>query len=62
MPQDDLTLTVRLHDPLEKQDAEKAAVWAVVKVPREDMKLGVREFVSKYVEPELVKFYHFKKA
>ncbi len=27
MAQDDLVLTIRVHDPIEKKDASKAACW-----------------------------------
>jgi hypothetical protein len=51
MPTDDLTLTIRVHDPLEKQDAAKSASWAVVKVSRADVTMPLADFIAKYVQP-----------
>ena len=51
MPDDDLTLTVRLHDPKEKRDATKAAVWHVVKVPRADLQLADQDFAAHHLLP-----------
>ena len=50
---DNLTLTIRLHDPKEKTDPRKAAQWAVTKIPREDLKLSPRDFAAKHVLPAL---------
>jgi hypothetical protein len=51
--QDTLTLTIRLHDPKEKEQAHLAAAWHVVKVPRADLKLSAAEFAEKYLVPSL---------
>lgn len=48
---DILTLTLRLHDPKEKKDAAKSTRWAVVEVPREDLKLEEGVFLEKHVIP-----------
>jgi hypothetical protein len=48
---DTLTLTVRLHDPKEKQDAKKSAVWHVVKVPRADLQLPEADFAANHLLP-----------
>lgn len=53
MVQDDLTLTLRVHDPLEKADHEMAASWAVVKIPREHAQMPMEDFVNEYVVPAL---------
>jgi hypothetical protein len=53
MPEDTLTFTLRLHDPAEKNDAEKSTNWAVVQIPRADLKLSQAEFIDKYVVPNL---------
>ena len=53
MPEDTLTLTIRLHDPKEKKDATKSATWTIVKVSRPDLSLTAAEFVAKYVTPNL---------
>lgn len=37
---DELTLTIRVHDPKEKKDATYSACWQTVKVPREDAQSG----------------------
>jgi len=52
---DTLTLSIRLHDPKEKKDATKSTRWAVVEVPREDLKLSDSDFFSKHVAPALSK-------
>jgi hypothetical protein len=48
MENDTLTLTVRLHDPKEKLDPQKSAVWKVMQVPRADLALPAGEFAAKY--------------
>ena len=48
-----LTLTVRLHDPKERQHAHLSSAWHVVKVPRTDLKLSAEEFGAKYLMPAL---------
>jgi len=54
---DELTLTIRVHDPKEKRDASMSACWAVVKVERADVQgdaaLSAFAFVKKYVTPAL---------
>jgi hypothetical protein len=52
---DNLTLTIRLHDPIEKTSADLSTAWAVLDVPREDLKLPRAEFLDKYVTPALAK-------
>lgn len=54
MPDDTLTLTLRLHDPLEKKDPEKSTAWAVVPVVRADLALPLDEFFAKYVRPAFI--------
>ena len=46
---DMLTLTVRLHDPKEKRDRAKSAVWHTIKIPRADLTLGEDEFLAKHL-------------
>ena len=46
---DMLTLTVRLHDPKEKRDRLKSAVWHTIKIPRADLALGEAEFLAKHL-------------
>lgn len=46
---DTLTLTVRLHDPKEKRDRAKSAVWHVVKIAREDLALAEADFAAKHL-------------
>ena len=46
---DMLTLTVRLHDPKEKRDRTKSAVWHTIKIPRADLALGEAEFLAKHL-------------
>ena len=53
MPQDDLTLTIRVHDPLEKDDHEMAASWGVIKIAREHVEMPMEDFVNEYVVPVL---------
>lgn len=50
---DELTLTIRMHDPKEKTDPTKAASWVVLKVPREDVGLSAQDVVSRYITPSL---------
>lgn len=57
---DTLTLTIRLHDPKEKQDAKRAADWIVFDVGREDLKLSPEDFAAKYITPHIGKLEQFK--
>jgi hypothetical protein len=54
---DELTLTIRVHDPKEKRDASMSACWATVRIPRVDLQgaaaLSVADFTAKYVVPAL---------
>ena len=60
MPDDTLTLTIRLHDPQEKTDSKKSACWMVVKVDRKDITLAVDAFLAKYVTPNLKQINNLK--
>jgi hypothetical protein len=57
---DALTLTLRLHDPLEKKDHEMSASWAVIEVDRMDLNLSAQAFVTKYIAPHLTKLKQLK--
>jgi len=57
---DELTLTIRLHDPLEKVNAKLSASWVVIKVERADLKLPLAEFAEKYIAPRLAEIEHLK--
>ena len=48
---DMLTLTVRLHDPKEKQNLRKSAVWHVVKIPRAALSLSEADFAANHLYP-----------
>ena len=48
---DMLTLTVRLHDPKEKRDPKKSAVWHVVKIPRAALSLSEADFAANHLLP-----------
>jgi hypothetical protein len=50
---DILTLTVRLHDPRERQNAKKSAWWSTVKIPRTDLALPSVDFATKHLVPIL---------
>jgi hypothetical protein len=51
MPEDNLTLSIRLHDPAEKKDANKSTGWVVEQIPRADLAMSLDDFVEKYVKP-----------
>ena len=53
MPTDDFILTVRLFDPIEKNNSKKAASWGMIKVPRADVNLPEDQFLQRYVVPAL---------
>ena len=55
MAEDLLTLTIRVHDPKEKQDAALSASWVAVAIPRAAITLPAAEFAAKYVVPALKK-------
>jgi len=57
---DTLTLTIRLHDPLEKKDHEQSASWAVIEVAREDLTLSPDTFMARYIAPHLTKLKQLK--
>jgi hypothetical protein len=48
---DVLVLTVRLHDPRERQNAKKSAWWGTVKIPRADSKLSASDLATKHLVP-----------
>ena len=48
---DMLTLTVRLHDPKEKRDRAKSAVWHTVKSPRAALSLPEADFAATHLAP-----------
>ena len=48
---DMLTLTVRLHDPKEKRDRAKSAVWHTVKIPRAALSLPEADFAATHLAP-----------
>ena len=60
MAQDDCTLTIRIHDPNEKVDAQKSATWSRVKFPFDDLKLSEDEFIAKHVKPAFAQLFHWK--
>lgn len=62
MPDDSLTLTLRLHDPKEKTDPKKSAQWSTRKVSREDLKLPQAEFIAKYLAPMLGELGHLAQS
>ena len=53
MPDDSLTLTIRVHDAQEKTDSTLASCWVVVKVDRADIHMPLDDFVATYVTPQL---------
>lgn len=53
MPNDKLTLTIRLHDEMEKTDKDKATSWVVAAVAREDLQIDEGLFIEKYLRPAL---------
>lgn len=57
---DHLTLTVRLHDPKEKQNAKLAASWVTVRVDRADLALAPADFAAKYLVGAAAELEHFK--
>ena len=48
---DMLTLTVRLHDPKEKRDPKKSAVWHTVKIPRAALSVSDADFAATHLLP-----------
>jgi hypothetical protein len=50
---DQLTFSLRIHDPQEKKDAAKSTCWVTLQIPREDLKMAKAEFIAKHVEPAL---------
>jgi hypothetical protein len=50
---DELTLTIRVHDPKEKHDPALSACWATVRVDRAAISLPMDVFIQQFVEPAL---------
>ena len=50
---DQLTLTIRMYDPMQKADAGLSASWSVVNVDRADLTMKQADFVAKYITPAL---------
>ena len=57
---DELTLTIRVHDPKETKDATLSASWATVKVDRAAISLPTEVFVQQFVVPALKKIKNLK--
>ena len=57
---DSLTLTVRLHDPKEKQNPKLSASWGVAQVPRADLGMTPSDFAAKHVLPLVEQLEHLK--
>jgi hypothetical protein len=62
MAEDTLTLTIRLYDPKEKENAALAASWVVIQVPREDLQLPPVEFAAKHLLPAVPQLEHFRRT
>lgn len=50
---DDLVLTIRVHDPLEKKDHTLSASWVTVRIPRADIGMATTGFLGRYIRPAL---------
>lgn len=49
---DDYVMTIRVWDPLEKNDHEKSAQWVIVRVARADLAgMTQEQFVERYLKP-----------
>jgi len=57
---DTLTLTLRLHDPVEKKNAMLSASWVVINVPREDLQMQPVDFAAKHLLAAVAELEHFK--
>ncbi len=60
MSKDCLTLTIRVHDPREKQDLALSASWVTIQIPREHVEMSTAEFAAKYLHPALAKITNLK--
>ena len=60
MARGDLTLTIRLYDPLEKEEPDKAASWVIVNVLRADLTISKAAFIEKYALPALLQLKNLK--
>jgi hypothetical protein len=60
MPADDITLTIRSHDPLEKRDVSMSACWINVKIPRQAIGSNLANFVELFITPNLGKLKNLK--
>lgn len=55
----ELTITIRVHDPLEKKDAKLSACWAVEKIDRSAIGTSA-EVLAKQLVPLLQKLENLK--
>lgn len=55
---DTLTVSVRIHDPQERKNAEKSTRWVILEVPREDLQLSDEDFLAKWIAEAVA---HIKK-
>lgn len=51
MARNDLIMTIRVHDPVEKVDADLSASWVTINIARVDAAMPIEEFFKKYVKP-----------
>lgn len=56
---DELTITIRVHDPLEKKDAKLSAYWVVEKIDRSVIGTSA-EALAKQLVPLLQKLENLK--
>jgi hypothetical protein len=55
MPDDVLSLTIRLYDPAEKQDVKRSACWVTIPMPREALTMSKSDFLETIIAPALSK-------
>jgi hypothetical protein len=59
-PKTPYTLTIRVHDPLEKADPSMSACWVQVKVPRAAIGISSADFIAKYISPVIKQISNLK--
>ncbi len=57
---DELVLTIRVHDPAEKQDATLSACWQTIRIDRAAISLPADVFAQEFVIPALKQLKNLK--
>lgn len=61
MAADDYTLTIRVHDPLEKTDHTKSAEWVTISLKRGEIaEMTQQDLIDRYLKPAVANLHILK--